>query len=214
MMQQAQIAAVIERDLLRADDGKPSADTTRCSSCGYSMIARKGRFCSDRCRSWFDAGNPSYEEQCEHQRALENAPLRGFVAVAGPPGTVGTNPWQSILDASGGGTPILRRGAHGFYIHCAGCQKEFESRGLRCCSAACERRYRERQDNLAVMAEAGIEPAAKRRCECGAVIPKWRNGRRVSSATRFCSPKCSRKARRASDSGNAPLKLETMKKCP
>jgi hypothetical protein len=74
----------------------------------------------------------------------------------------------------------------GCRIRCAHCRKDFESLGLRCCSANCERSYREAQDNRAVMAEVGIEPAAKRRCanpECGAVVPKWRNGRRVSSAT-------------------------------
>jgi hypothetical protein len=37
-------------------------------------------------------------------------------------------------------------------------------------------RLRERQDNLAVMAEAGIELKAKRQCEqCKAVIPTWRS---------------------------------------
>jgi hypothetical protein len=50
----------------------------------------------------------------------------------------------------------------GYRIRCAHCRKEFESLGLRCCSPACERCYREAQDNRAVMAEVGIEPAAKR----------------------------------------------------
>jgi hypothetical protein len=55
------------------------------------------------------------------------------------------------------------------------------------------------QENLRVMAEAGIEPEAKRKCEaegCGRPIPKWRNGKRVSSATRFCSKSCADKASR------------------
>jgi hypothetical protein len=88
----------------------------------------------------------------------------------------------------------------GYRIRCAACSREFESLGLGCCSAECERRYREAQDNRAVMAEVGIEPAAKRQCAnpgCGAVIPKWRDGRRVSGATRFCSPRCSRQAKMA-----------------
>ena len=85
----------------------------------------------------------------------------------------------------------------GFMILCANCQKEFESKGLRCCSAECERRYCEKKDNLAVMAKIGIEPSAKRTCaSCGAVIPKWSKGRRVSSAKRFCSNSCAQKARR------------------
>ena len=31
----------------------------------------------------------------------------------------------------------------------------------------------------------------------GTVIPQWRKGRRVSKAVRFCSEKCSKRARRA-----------------
>ena len=91
----------------------------------------------------------------------------------------------------------MRMGPKGFYIDCANCRKEFESLGLRCCSVDCERGYRERQDNLAVMAEAGIEPAPKRQCLlCGTVIPQWRKGRKVSSKTRFCSSKCSVRAKK------------------
>ena len=70
--------------------------------------------------------------------------------------------------------------------------------GPACCSIECERSYTERERNLAVMAEAGIEPAAKRLCPtCGAVIPKWKNGRRVSARVTFCSPKCRIQAHRA-----------------
>jgi hypothetical protein len=155
-MKQSDIAAVIERDLLRADTASPSIDITKCFSCGYSMRYRGSRFCSDRCREWFDAGNLSYEQQEE-----------------------------------------LARKPSAMTIVCLGCRKEFYSRGLRCCSTDCERSYRERQDNLAVMAEVGIEPAPKRHCanpECGQTIPKWRNGRRVRSDLRFCSPKCTKAA--------------------
>jgi hypothetical protein len=90
----------------------------------------------------------------------------------------------------------MKRGPKG--IDCVNCRKEFESLGLRCCSIECERSYRERQNNLAVLAEAGIEPKARRQCEqCKAVIPQWRKGRRVSKSVRFCSEKCSKRARRA-----------------
>ena len=42
-----------------------------------------------------------------------------------------------------------------------------------------------RKANLAIMAEAGIEPRAKRQCEvCGVAIPTWRNGRRVPKSVR------------------------------
>jgi hypothetical protein len=37
--------------------------------------------------------------------------------------------------------------------------------------------------------------AVKRAClECGGPITNWRNGRRVSKATKFCQPSCQRKA--------------------
>jgi len=93
---------------------------------------------------------------------------------------------------------------------CAHCRKEFESVGPECCSTDCERFFRERQNNLAVMAKAGIEPKARRQCEqCKAVIPTWRKGRRVSKSVRFCSEKCSKRA------GPPPsFVLLTLKKCP
>jgi hypothetical protein len=148
-----------------------------------------------RCQQWYDDGNHSYEQQREHERKLLNAPLGSFRIIAGPPGIEVGSPYYKHP------TVPMRRGSEGFYIACAHCRKEFESKGLRCCSKECESAYRERQDNLAVMAEAGIEPSSdKRICaapDCGARIPVWRNGRKVSSATRFCSPKCKQKAHRA-----------------
>lgn len=105
---------------------------------------------------------------------------------------------------SAGGDPghlpqPMRMGPSGFFINCAGCDKEFESRGLRCCSKDCERRARDRQDNAKAMAEVGMEAPTKRICEaegCGRAIPRWRNGRAVSKAARFCQPSCSDKTRR------------------
>ena len=85
-------------------------------------------------------------------------------------------------------------------IDCANCRKEFESLGLRCCSKECERALNERKANEATMAEVGMEAAPKRRCAapgCDALIPKWKNGRKVSSRVTFCSPKCRIKAHRA-----------------
>ena len=91
----------------------------------------------------------------------------------------------------------MQKTAEGFKISCAYCRKHFESKGLRCCSGECERSYREREANLAVMAEVGIEANPKRRCECcGAVIATWRNGRRVSKSVRFCSDKCRKRVAR------------------
>jgi hypothetical protein len=121
-----------------------------------------------------------------------------------------TNATDQRLEAA---LAVYLRGSKGF--DCAGCHKEFESLGLRCCSTQCERRHREQRDKLAVMAEVGVQPSAKRGCEapgCEATIPKWRKGRKVSSATRYCSPKCARKAKRLSGSLDGILVAETIKK--
>jgi hypothetical protein len=192
-MKQAAIASVIERDLLRDDDAKPRTDITKCFMCGYGMVYRGKRFCSDRCRDFYDA-NASHEQDWLQPPNCEDVPLGELRVIAGPPGVeIGSRYYVGIF---GRELMLMKRTRHGFTIRCAGCQKEFESKGLRCCSSDCERRYREREGNLAVMAAAGIQPATKRKCEtCGTGIPKWRNGRQVSKATRFCSTRCSRKAK-------------------
>jgi hypothetical protein len=89
----------------------------------------------------------------------------------------------------------------GFRIECKECRRPFVSKGLRCCSTECERKFHERREIEATMAEVGMEPIARerRKCaECGATIPMWRKGRKVSAATRFCSESCAGKARRKS----------------
>jgi hypothetical protein len=95
--------------------------------------------------------------RAEQERKLTSAPLDTLAVVAGP-AEAGTPYYPARGFAT---TPILRRGAAGYYIRCKFCNKEFESKGLRCCSRECERGYRDRQDNLAAMAEAGIEAAPK-----------------------------------------------------
>jgi hypothetical protein len=168
------------------EDGHPSPDTSM-----------SGRFCSMRCQEWFDGGNPSYEQQCEHESKLTGAALGNFVVVAGPPDLeVGSKLYEGLGFL---GMP-MRRGRYGFYIGCAHCNKEFESKGLRCCSTDCERAYRESQERRAVLKEAGIEPTSRRMCErlgCDRPILKWKNGRRVSAKTRFCSDLCRKRAAEA-----------------
>jgi hypothetical protein len=168
-----------------------------CFACGHTMIYKgrrgdlNGRFCSTNCQDWYDAGNPAPSNPVDYA-----VPLRDYVVIAGPPSL-------KIGSSSYGGIGIeMRPTSGGFTIRCASCRREFESKGLRCCSPECERCYRERQENLAVMAEVGVEPSSKRQCanpECRGRIPAWRKGRKVSGATRFCSPKCARKARTALD---------------
>jgi hypothetical protein len=61
-LKNTELAAVIERDLIRND--KPSNhDIAACWSCGYTFTYRgrrgdlNGNFCSMRCQDWYDAGN-------------------------------------------------------------------------------------------------------------------------------------------------------------
>jgi hypothetical protein len=188
-MRQEQIAAAICRDLLRHDDDK-STDAVKCFSCGRGMTNRVDkRFCCERCRVWCDDGNPGHAQDWRQPRTSFG--VARWKVIAGPPTLeVGSDPYPAFKPRD------RRRGEIGVWIECAHCGKSFDSRGLRCCSLECERRYSEHQDNLRLMAEVGINPAAKRRCQCGAVIPKWRNGRRVRRTTQFCCDGCARKARK------------------
>ena len=52
------------------EDGHPSPDTSL-----------NGRFCSLRCQQWFDDGNPSQEEQREHERQLLTARSTPFTSL-------------------------------------------------------------------------------------------------------------------------------------
>jgi hypothetical protein len=168
------------------EDGHPSPDTSL-----------NGNFCSMRCQEWFDGHNPTYEEQQEQERKLLNVPLADLVIVAGPPGTIGRKLYNELFDAAAQAmgqqreTYPVRRTREGYTISCAHCRKDFDSKGLRFCSKGCETTSRERADNLAVLAKAGIETKPKKLCEvCQGRMPVWRNGRKVPSSARFCSDKC------------------------
>jgi hypothetical protein len=147
-----------------------------CFACGRPYVHHpatgddSSRFCSDRCRQWYDEGKavfrtppPWWQAQWRH--------------VAGPP--AGTLP-----------RPMSKSG-DGFLIPCAGCGRSFKSLGLKYCTPDCRKRSRERAENQAAMAEAGMDAApAKRPCQhpgCPNTIPRWRNGRKVASNARFCA---------------------------
>jgi hypothetical protein len=168
-----------------------------CFACGRNMPIGHGRFCSDRCREFYDAGGDLTPD-----RDCLDIPPDGWLVVAGPPGTeIGSRYYADVL---GPAPAAMARWGAGFLIACAHCRQEFESKGLRCCSSNCECAYSERQDNLKVLAAAGIEVATKRQCEhCGAPIPPWRNGRRVSRKVKFCSRKCQQQAFRDDKSGGS-----------
>jgi hypothetical protein len=93
----------------------------------------------------------------------------------------------------------MRRGPLGWFIACKGCGCEFESKGWAYCSNTCKRESAERVASRALVVEAGIDAPSKRRCECGCGrdVPKWKNGKRVSKATRFFEPACKQKAWKA-----------------
>src|SRR5262249_15637601 len=138
---------------------RPTYNIVPCFACGATYIYRgrrgdlNGRFCSMRCQGAYDAGfTPQSAEQPDT--------LIGWRVVAG-----GADIGDDYNATLSNPPPIpMKRTADGFKIACAGCSKEFESKGLRCCSDKCESRYRERQANIALMAEVGIEPARKRPC--------------------------------------------------
>jgi ribosomal protein L24E len=159
------------------------------------------RFCSPRCREAFDAGfPPGSENPGLHPELMPNLyGHAGWRVVAGPPGIeVGSLTYAELLDRRRPGE-VLRRSYDGVLLACRGCGRQFVSKGLRCCSAACEHRLHEQAANAALMAEVGMEVAAKRKCqECGADIPRWTGvgtkRRQVPVSTRFCSQKCRRRA--------------------
>jgi hypothetical protein len=158
----------------------PTRFFDHCFACGVIMGRNHdGRFCSARCRDRYDNGSPAWGR-----------------------GETQTKPiYSHELDKARKGQR-LRPTTNGFLIGCANCRKEFESRGLRCCSRECERGLGEKRKNLETLAEVGMAPAEKRRClQCEGIIPKWTGGRRTVSTKVFCSRKCRQRHRqpKASD---------------
>ena len=216
-MNTATLAAAIERDLLRTEPDRTAAP--KCFACGRSFLPRPSdgdddtwRFCSPRCREAYDAGLPPYDLD-QFKKPASRFDPGGLRVVAGPPGLSSYDPLEGSQQLSRG---IRRRGSSGFVIACLGCGREFDSTGLRCCSLACERRCRDRSENEQLMSQVDMERPAKRKCEwCSANIPRWRNGRQVSKAVRFCSPRCSKASKRASHWSAGPdsvLGAQTAKK--
>jgi len=192
-MKSSALARIIERDLLpREPASESSHKVAECFTCGRSFLY-KGPNGHNNGRFCSTRCCEGYDAGAPRYASKDNSIFR---------------------DRSGQPTRMAR---HGFLVECKGCGKEFDSKGVRCCSTECERTYRQRQEAEALMAEVGIDPPTRRKCEyehCGRDIPNWRNGRRVSKAVRFCSPVCRRKAKLASDSRTAVFGAQTAKKCP
>jgi hypothetical protein len=82
----------------------------------------------------------------------------------------------------------MRMGKTGFWIDCP-CGSAFESKGWKYCSVGCQRQAHQQAETASVLAEVAMEAPTKRRCQkpgCSRAIPRWRHGRRVSSAAKFC----------------------------
>jgi hypothetical protein len=210
---QASLAEQLLRDRERHRVAATPEPDAECFGCRKSFVYRRprggrnSRFCSDECRIEYDS-----------------------------PGAFGFDPlkvkrWRVIAGGNPGylaATPMRRVPAHkcadgeyrgGFRIDCRGCGKPFESLGWPYCSKGCKHASRERMANAADMAEAGLEPPTKRKCEeCGGSIPRWRKGRQVSKAAKFCGAKCAsrarRKARTLTDSPDGVLSPETVIRGP
>jgi hypothetical protein len=164
---------------------RPAPRVGCCFLCGrsYSTQSLDGdsstQFCSAKCRGAYDAG----------------------IALAVEPNPFVVDQWRVIAGPPPGRMPKAPRmmGRHGFYIDCLHCKREFESRGLRCCSAECGRALKSRADTAATMAEVGMVLIEKRKCEsCGGDIPNWTGEgfkrHRTRKSQRYCSARCQRKA--------------------
>jgi hypothetical protein len=110
----------------------------------------------------------------------------------------------------------------GGLIDCRSCKKPFVSKGLHCCSPECERQSRERQDIAATMAEVGMESTGYvyRKCQhcSGGNIPRYTGAGKAQkltkSSAKFCSPKCSEKARGLVRSGTVASPGNSAQKAP
>jgi hypothetical protein len=99
-MGQSAVAAMIERDLLRADYSKPSNESVECFACGRGMTYKGIRFCGKRCRDYYDSGAPGYAQHW--QRSQSGCGITVWRIVAGPPGIeIGADYYKSIRDAFG-----------------------------------------------------------------------------------------------------------------
>jgi hypothetical protein len=160
-MRKADIATVIERDLLHTEEKIAKHTIIKCFSCGRSHIYDgwndDGMFCSEYCREWYDNGNPGFLQDWRLTPAATNYRITGLRLIAGPPdkemGADYYRPVRDAFDAPRQGrrgeqsNDAKRRGRSGVIIRCATCADEFESLGLRCCSVKCEAELKKRNPN-------------------------------------------------------------------
>jgi hypothetical protein len=128
-------AILADRNRVDTDRG----DVVACLVCGNTFQYKRrrgelnGNFCSMHCQDWYDTGDPAPSNSVNYA-----VPLRYYRVIAGPPSLkIGSSYYGDIGIE-------MRSTSGGFTIRCASCRREFESKGLRCCSPECERGYRER----------------------------------------------------------------------
>ena len=69
-----------------------------CWVCNHSNRDRGSRFCSARCREYYDSGAPIYDRR--HTGKMFDVPLRDWKITAGPPDVViGGRYYATVLDA-------------------------------------------------------------------------------------------------------------------
>jgi hypothetical protein len=172
MLNTASLTDAIFSDLTSATETKASRGITECFACRSTFIYRK----------------PDDPER--NARFCSKTCQDGFDA------GVRYRPME-IEYRHGDGRVMAKRG-QGFAVTCPGCDKEFTSSGLRCCSPECERTYRERQEAITEATQIGHEVKPKRSCEvCGKRIARYTaKGRATKAAVRHCSSPCRRKARK------------------
>jgi hypothetical protein len=145
MLNTATLTDAIFSDLTSETKTKASLDITECFACRSTFVYRK----------------PDDPER--NVRFCSKICQDAFDA--------GIRYRPAEVDRHSDGRTMAKRG-HGFAITCPGCEKEFTSLGLRCCSPACERTHRDRQDAIKEAAQIGHETKPKRTCEvCGKRIP-------------------------------------------
>ena len=135
------LADAIARDLLRRQEAPPRPDILTCHACGRGLIYRGPDGCRRFCSDRCREGYDAGHPAHDPSHHHKD-----------------NQRWYNL--------PI---GKHGFLIECFGCNRTFDSRGPRCCSPECERKYRERGEIDKLKAEAGcstspsLEPSANAR---------------------------------------------------
>lgn len=74
-------------------------DIGACFMCGRGMICCGSRFCSDRCRTYYDSGPPGHAQDWLRLK-IDYYGITGWKVIAGPPGIeIGSDYYKTLHDA-------------------------------------------------------------------------------------------------------------------